>query len=682
MIILGAGQMAQHHARAIARTALPARIVAVCDPSPSGLNAMRDIAPKAVQFTSLEEALSEQFADIVHICTPPNTHEALTETALRANCHVYVEKPFVESVAAARRLLDLANTRGLKLCAGHQLLYERPTLRANELLPTLGQLTHVESFFSFRAVKRNPDGRIPLREDLQLLDILPHPVYLLLDFLWRSATGSTELAAVEIGPAGTVHALVRRGPLTGTLVVTLEGRPVESYIRLVGTNGLIHADYVRGTVQRQIGPGVSGVDKLLSPYRSAWQLFAGTTRAMGRRVLKRQRNYPGLAEIFAAFYHSVRTGAESPVPPERLVETVEICERVASALMSAYSSPPPSLGRGRCVVVTGGTGFLGKEVVRILRERGEQVRVLARRDPPGWDRIPGVDYRAADLAQPLGAEVLEDAEAVIHCAAETAGGWDQHQKNSIESTEHLLRAAAQAGVRRCIHVSSISVMAVPSAGAPLAETSSLAADSKSSGPYAWGKIESERLAQQLCGDLAIHLRIVRPAALVDYQHFEPPGLLGKRVGNLFVAVGRPTYPLGVVSVTFSAQTIAWILRHFDEAPGVLHLLEPRPPSKAQLVERLRESNPDLTVVWLPMIVLAPLSWLAIALQKLLRPKHPAVNIARVFAPLKYDTARIAALEPRIMEYIQGNNEDHLRSVSTAITSPLRDHARDSLSQVR
>jgi predicted dehydrogenase/nucleoside-diphosphate-sugar epimerase len=646
--ILGAGQMARQHARAIGRLS-NATVSAVVDPDPSALEEIRRIQPGTIGFASFEDLLRSQPVDVVHICTPPQTHELLTEQALAAGCHVYVEKPFVETQAAAARLAKLADREGLKICAGHQLLYEPPTLRALELLPALGELTHVESYFSFRAMKHSPTGRAPLRDDLQLLDILPHPVYLLLDFLERCAEGKTQLVSVDIGPRGTVHALVRRGSLTGTLVVTLEGRPVENYLRLVGTNGSIHADYVRSTVQRNLGPGASGIDKLLSPYRLAWQLLTGTTAAMGKRFLKRQRSYPGLAEIFNAFYMSIMENRESPVTRANLIETVAICERIADSLRAAYPTTATSVSRVRSapVVVTGGTGFLGREVARALLAAGEQVRVIARRTPPEWERIPGVNYIVADISRPIGEEVMAGAQAIIHCAAETAGGWEQHQKNSVRATEEVLQAAASANVKRVIHISSISTQAVPTRGARLTDEGALETNSRSGGPYAWGKIESERLAVIRCKDLGIDLRVVRPSALVDFRHFDPPGLLGKRIGNIFVAVGMPGHQLGVVDVVFSAQTLAWMVRHFEEAPLVLNLFQPELPTKRELLVRLRRANPDLAVVWLPPVVLLPLSWFAIGIQKVVRPRSPAINIAKIFARLRYDTSCIAGLAPAI-----------------------------------
>jgi predicted dehydrogenase/nucleoside-diphosphate-sugar epimerase len=646
--ILGAGQMARQHARAIGRLD-GAIVTGVVDPDASALAEVRRIQPMAIGFASPEDLLRSQTVDVVHVCTPPQTHEMLTEQALEAGCHVYVEKPFVETHGAAARLAKIADRKGLKICPGHQLLYEPPTRRALELLPALGELIHVESYFSFRAMKHSASGRAPLRDDLQLLDILPHPVYLLLDFLERATDGKTRLVSVEIGPRGTVHALVRRGSLTATLVVTLDGRPVESYLRLVGTNGSLHADYVRSTVQQNIGPGASGIDKLVSPYRLGWQLFTGTTHAMGKRFLKRQQSYPGLAEIFGAFYDSIRDNRPSPVSRSNLIETVAICEKIAESLRAAYPESPSAVApmRSAPVVVTGGTGILGKEVARALLAGGDQVRIVARRTPPEWERIPGATYVVADISQPIAADVMAGAQAIVHCAAETAGRWDQHQRNSIDATEQVLRAAATAKVPRMIHVSSISVMAVPARGEKLSESTPFEANSRTGGPNAWGKIESERLAMTRCKEFGIDLRVVRPSALVDYRFFDPPGLLGRRLGNIFVAVGMPSHKLGVVDVVFSGQTLAWMVRHFDEAPMVLNLFEPELPTKRELLTRLRSMNPDLTVVWLYPVVLLPLSWFAFALQKALRPRSPALSIAKMFARLQYDTSLIRRLAPSI-----------------------------------
>ena len=641
--IVGSGKMAANHARAIASCTVPARVVAVADPSEVALAAMANVAPDAKQFRSLTELLAGEGVDVVHICTPPASHVPLAIEALEAGRHIYVEKPFAESSEDAERILGIAENRGLKVAAGHQLLHEKPTRVAAGLLPSLGHISHIESYFSFRTVRRVPGGRVPLASDLQLLDILPHPVYLLLHFLNLSAFGRPHLLALDIGEGGTVHALIKQGHLTGSLVVTLEGRPVESYMRVVGANGALHADYIRGTVQRQIGPGTSGIDKVLAPFRVAEQLVFGTTAALGVRAMNRQRSYPGLVELFDAFYDAVQTGAPSPVTNENILETTRLCEQVAIGLRSAKREHSGAVVRTAIksgVLVTGGTGSLGAAVVKELVAAGREVRAVSRREPARWERVAGAEYVAADLSQPLPATLFQGIDSVIHTAAETAGSWNEHQRNSIDATDHVIRSAATAGVKRVIHVSSVAVLAKPAGRGLVTDETALASQSRSFGPYVWGKLESERLAIELGRTLGIGVKIARPGPLVDFVNFEAPGRLGRRIGNVFVAVGIPRDRLSMTEVGFAARVLIWMLDSFDSAPDKLNLLDPNTPTKRDAIQRLRRRNPDLTVAWLPMSLLAPVSWLAVLIQKVARPRKSAMNIAKAFASPNYDTSRM------------------------------------------
>ena len=229
---------------------------------------------------------------------------------------------------------------------------------------------------------------------------------------------------------------------------------------------------------------------------------------------------------------------------------------------------------------------------------------------------------------------------------ETAGGWPEHQRNSLDATEHMVRGAAAAGIRHFVHVSSLAVLAQGN-GRAIGDDHPLEPDSKGSGPYVWGKLESERLAVQLGNELGLSVKVIRPGALVDYRDFDPPGRLGKRLGNIFVAVGSSSDRLGVVDVGFAGRFLGWMTDAWDHVPTPLNLLDPVSPTKRELLDRLRQANPDLTVVWLPRMVLVPLSWLATLAQKALRPGKPAIDVAKVFSVLPYDTSAIAKLASQV-----------------------------------
>jgi len=95
--------------------------------------------------------------------------------------------------------------------------------------------------------------------------------------------------------------------------------------------------------------------------------------------------------------------------------------------------------RNVTILVTGGTGTLGRLVVARLREAGRQVRVLARAAPATG--IDGVEFAAADLESGEGVEAaMAGIEVVVHCAGSGTG--DEGK------ARWLVEAAKLAGVRQ------------------------------------------------------------------------------------------------------------------------------------------------------------------------------------------------------------------------------------------
>src|SRR5581483_4153065 len=78
-------------------------------------------------FGSLQE-LRAAGADVIHVLTPPHTHTAVATDAVRAGCHVVVEKPLGTDADACQRLAELARAEGRQVGVSHSLLYD-PQIR-------------------------------------------------------------------------------------------------------------------------------------------------------------------------------------------------------------------------------------------------------------------------------------------------------------------------------------------------------------------------------------------------------------------------------------------------------------------------------------------------------------------------------------------------------------------------
>jgi uncharacterized protein YbjT (DUF2867 family) len=103
------------------------------------------------------------------------------------------------------------------------------------------------------------------------------------------------------------------------------------------------------------------------------------------------------------------------------------------------------------ILVTGGTGTLGRLVVQRLRDAGYEVRVLSRRSRQDED---GVEFVTGDLATGEGVDAaVAGTGIVLHCAGGPKGDGDK--------ARHLVRAASRVEVRHLVFISVVGADRVP-----------------------------------------------------------------------------------------------------------------------------------------------------------------------------------------------------------------------------
>jgi nucleoside-diphosphate-sugar epimerase len=224
------------------------------------------------------------------------------------------------------------------------------------------------------------------------------------------------------------------------------------------------------------------------------------------------------------------------------------------------------------VLVTGAAGFLGSHVIELLRERGERPRVLVRPGDALTERAGGdLDIRSADVGDRAALEAaVSGVDRIIHCAART-GPWGpaaEYENTNVRALKTLVEVAVAAGVRRLVHVSSITVHGTDVRG-EADETAPLKAESD---PYSRSKVAAERLLERMSQDDAAPVAIVRPGLIYgprDTNSFARFARLIERGKMPIIGSGHNHVPL--IYVTDVARALL-LVSEADHAAGRAYLL--------------------------------------------------------------------------------------------------------------
>jgi uncharacterized protein YbjT (DUF2867 family) len=218
-----------------------------------------------------------------------------------------------------------------------------------------------------------------------------------------------------------------------------------------------------------------------------------------------------------------------------------------------------------CATVFGGTGFVGRRVVRHLRESGTRVRIVSRHRKLGEDA--GIEQIAADAHDQRSVETaVAGADGVVNAISlYVEHGSDTFHSVHVETAAKIARAVRQAGIRRFVHISGIG------------------ANTASSSPYIRSRGEGEAAVQTAFPGAVI----IRPAVM-----FAPDDAFLTTILRLLRSL--PAYPvfgdgrtrLQPVYVDDVAAAIAQILRQIQKPYPVYELAGPRIYSYEELLRTI------------------------------------------------------------------------------------------------
>jgi len=616
--IVGCGRVADHHLRNIQRTR-SGRIAGLVDVDAENLRRLGSKYGVSNLHSSLEGLLDTTPIDVVHICTPPVDHFSLVRTAIRRGVHVFVEKPIAFQAAEVAQLYQEARDRGVSLCPDFIQLFHPAMVHARSVIQSgaFGKVVHCVCNYGFSADDPAIREALGLHWAYQLpgglfRNHLTHPLYLVMFWIGKSRRTVViprSFGALPQGLPDHLEITLEGTAGTGHITLTTVTRPSDYYISIYCERGVATVNFRTMTVvfeRHGVLPGA--IERLTSGIRQASQLSCQFVRNTVGMLTGRLIPYQGLGTLIPQYYESITTQKEPPIP-ERLAIAVSEAEDAVleqtGPMDLRVALPKQRLKTGRRrVVVTGATGFVGREVVRRLVKSGYDVRALVRPQSQTEDMEQlGVELAYGDVRdQESLRAAFEGASMVIHLAAGLRGSEGFILDSGITGTANVAAAARDTGVSRVIYTSSVSVYdftAVPEDGIVTEETR-LDRCPDLRGAYSKAKCKAEEIAMAHLTSPQTPWTILRPAVIFGSGH-SGASLVGFTLGSFLLCWGRRNKQLRLIHVSDVAQAIVTVCDDPSTAGRVFNVAHPDPLTAREYISAcLRdEEHKGLKVIYIP-----------------------------------------------------------------------------------
>jgi nucleoside-diphosphate-sugar epimerase len=228
------------------------------------------------------------------------------------------------------------------------------------------------------------------------------------------------------------------------------------------------------------------------------------------------------------------------------------------------------------IFMTGASGFIGQVIVRhLLNERHSVVALMLPQEPErlagGASIVRGDVTRAETLSG-----AMKNVDAVIHAAGSVGfQTWQNCIAINRDGTRNVVREAVHSGVRRFIHLSSVSVYG-RTPDMPIREDSPL---KKIGDPYGDTKIDAECILQEHARQGNLDLTIIRPTVVYgpgDNKFL--PTLLANLQGGAFRIIGNGNQAVDLVHVDDLAALVLRVLNEPRTAGKAYNVTNPGNPS--------------------------------------------------------------------------------------------------------
>lgn len=314
------------------------RVVAVCDKNQALARQIAREFRVRSYYVDFSEMLEKEGVDVVDICTPPQTHLALSTKAMQAGCHVLTEKPMALSLEEADKMIAAARANQVQLCVVHNELFLPVVMKARSMVDE-GVIGEVVGLSITDAMPRDADIVVNEEHWCHKLpggifgEMLPHPIYLAQAFMGRLepvTVHSRKLSTHNWILADELRVILEGENGLATITESVNWSDDFMVLDIFGTKMSLRVDIWSMALTRYATAGDGRFTRGWQNLEQSFQRLGDTASTTFNVISGRFRG--GHRNLIQKFFESLRSGIGMPVTVEEARETVRLYQLITAQI--------------------------------------------------------------------------------------------------------------------------------------------------------------------------------------------------------------------------------------------------------------------------------------------------------------------------------------------------------------
>jgi len=623
--IAGSGELAKRHIN-FARAYTGGEVIGIIDENPKRAKLTADANNIPLFYLSVQDQVEIKKPDFVHVLLPPVSQYNICKQAIGSGCSVLVYSPFTENYEQAAELYKMAKEKGVGIYVLYDTLFTAPSRKLNKIRSIYD--THNITRIECHCGLQEEQSKLKCYVEPNILHwyhCLPGNIYQkyladLLHVVFPYLSDSYSIYVHEkssgILPRNITDELDVELSSEENVVyfnLSLLESKKSSYIRLFSKELILTIDLISGSIciertiekERTASALVKKLRNLTNRFGYSINHYIYSTFI--KRAVREDEKI-AIHSYYDSVGHAVEvdsTIAEA-LSINRFLDEVNL--KLSNVQIDLKNYIPPGGNRDKVkgtVLVTGGTGLFGINLVKRLSEDGYRVRVLARKlsNVESLKRL-NVEIFYGDIGCSSSLNIaIDGADYIVHAAAETEEVKGQGLSNTIVGTRNIINIAKSKKIKKFVYVSSCSVYEVSGyqPGDIIDESGKIERFPEKRGGYSYAKITAEEIVRSHIEDSAMQVVCLRPGTYVGPSKYIYTPIVGVSLKKkIFIVFDKAGLVLPLIYYENVSDSIVTILNARLESGGIYNLVDENPVTKREYVELFLEKlYPEAKFVYMP-----------------------------------------------------------------------------------